>query len=93
MGDTADGSHAEHVASTPVSLPGLTPRPNGADAAARGMQAAVRRLDADAQTIATQGPDIASLVDLGVQTHAYSALVQVIRASDELTRSTVDLLA
>jgi hypothetical protein len=61
--------------------------------ASNGMQAASGRLAADARTIATQGPDVESIVDLDVQTATYAALAKVIRASDEMTRSSVDLLA
>jgi flagellar basal body rod protein FlgC len=58
-----------------------------------GMQTASGRLDADAQSIATNGPDVGSMVDLNVQTATYAALAEVIRARDEMTRSAVDLLA
>jgi hypothetical protein len=71
-------------------------RPNPATAlgvASSGAQAAEERLGEDAQSIATHGPDVASMVDLDVQTTTVRALVQVIRASDEMTRSLIDVLA
>jgi hypothetical protein len=57
------------------------------------MQTAEGHVDADARSIATQGPDVQSMVDLDVQADAYGALGQVIRASDEMARSAIDLLA
>jgi hypothetical protein len=62
-------------------------------AASSGMQEAQQRLGADAHSIATNGPDVDAIVDLDVQTTTVKALAQVIRASDEMTRSVVDLLA
>jgi flagellar basal body rod protein FlgC len=63
------------------------------DVSARGMQAASGRVAADAQSIATRGPDVGAMVDLEVQTDTYGALARVVHASDELTRSALDLLA
>jgi hypothetical protein len=60
---------------------------------ASGMQAAEGRVDADARSLASDGPDVASRVDLLVESHTYGALARVIRATDEMTRSAVDLLA
>jgi hypothetical protein len=58
-----------------------------------GMQSASGRMDEDADSIASNGPDVGSIVDLDVQTETYAALAAVIRASEEMTRSAVDLLA
>ncbi len=60
---------------------------------ASGMQAAEARAAGDASTIAASGPDVSSMVDLDVQKDTYSALAVVIRASDEMTATAVDLLA
>jgi hypothetical protein len=57
------------------------------------MQAAEARADGDASEIATHGPDVSSIVDLDVQTTTQRALAAVIRAADEMTATTVDLLA
>jgi hypothetical protein len=84
------------MASIPSSPTGIASRPSPASAlavAVDGMQAAEGRVEADAQSIATRGPDVASMVDLVVQSHTYGALARVLRASDEMTRSAVDLLA
>ncbi|MDX6570226.1 MAG: hypothetical protein QOH15_2804 [Gaiellales bacterium] len=75
-----------------VSPTGISPLTSEV-AASSGMRAAEGRIDADAQSIATQGPDVGSMIDLNVQTVAFSALVQVIRASNEMTGSAIDLLA
>ncbi|HEY1478492.1 MAG TPA: hypothetical protein VGF46_00595 [Gaiellales bacterium] len=61
--------------------------------ATSGMQSAQANVDRDASTIAANGPDIDSIVDLDVQKDTYSALATVIRATDEMTASAVDLLA
>jgi flagellar basal body rod protein FlgC len=68
-------------------------RPTALAVSASGMQAAAGRLDADARSIAVDGPDVESMVDLDVQTHVYGALARVIRTSDEMTRSLLDVLA
>lgn len=84
------------MASVSSSPAGISSRLNLASALAvsvNGMQAAEGRVAADAQSIATRGPDVASMVDLIAQSHAYGALARVIRATDEMTRSAVDLLA
>jgi flagellar basal body rod protein FlgC len=84
------------VASVPSTPTGIASRPTLASALAvsvNGMQAAEGRVDADARSIATAGPDVASMVDLVVQSHAYGALARVIGATDEMTRSAVDLFA
>jgi hypothetical protein len=60
---------------------------------ASGMQAAQARAAGDASSIAVNGPDVSSMVDLDVQKDTYSALAVVIRASDEMTATAVDLLA
>jgi hypothetical protein len=60
---------------------------------ASGMQAAEARAAGDASTIAANGSDVSSMVDLDVQKDTYSALAVVIRASDEMTATAVDLLA
>jgi hypothetical protein len=62
-------------------------------ASASGMQGALGRADADAQAIAVNGPDVGSMVDLDVQSDTYGALAKVIKASDEMTATAVDLLA
>jgi hypothetical protein len=87
------GTHAEVVTSPSVgsNAPGF--RPTALAAASSGMQAASGRLEADARSIATNGPDVGSIVDLNVQTDVYAALARVIRAGDEMTRSAIDLLA
>jgi hypothetical protein len=56
------------------------------------MQAAEGRVAADAQALATRGPDVGSMVDLDVQLQSYGALARMMRASDEMTRSAVHLL-
>ena len=76
---------------SPTGL-GLSPAPAFA-AASSGMQTAEGRADADAQSIATAGPDVGSMVDLDVQSATYGALADVIRTTDEMTRSAIDLLA
>jgi flagellar basal body rod protein FlgC len=60
---------------------------------ASGLQAAQARAASDASTIAANGPDVSSMVDLDVQKDTYRALAVVIRASDEMTATAVDLLA
>jgi len=62
-------------------------------AATSGLQAAEARADADVSTIATNGPDVSSMVDLGVQKNTFSALATIIRTTDEMTATTVNLLA
>jgi hypothetical protein len=62
-------------------------------ASASGMQGALGRADADAQAIAVNGPAVGSMVDLDVQSDTYGALAKVIKASDEMTATAVDLLA
>jgi hypothetical protein len=81
------------MTSTSVGLSGSGYRPAALAVAAAGMQAAAGRLDDDARSIAENGPDVEPIVDLGVQRHVYGALARVIRTSDELTRSLVDVLA
>jgi hypothetical protein len=61
--------------------------------AASGMQTAEARADSDASSIATNGPDVSSIVDLDVQKDTYSALASMIRTTDEMTANTIDLLA
>ena len=61
--------------------------------AVRGIAWASGRLDADASSIASNGPDVRSMVDLDVQTDTVAALAQVIRTGDEMTGSVIDLLA
>ncbi len=58
-----------------------------------GIAAASGRLDEDASSIASNGPDVRSMVDLDVQTDTVAALAQVIRTGDEMTGSVIDLLA
>jgi hypothetical protein len=72
--------------------PGLSPTPAFATASG-GMQTAEGRADADAASIATAGPDVGSMVDLDVQSVTYGALADVVRTTDEMTRSAIDLLA
>jgi flagellar basal body rod protein FlgC len=85
--------------SVPVSSIGAIPqaygaaRPKALDVASSGMEAAESRADGDASSIATNGPDVGSMVDLDVQKDTYSALATVIRSTDEMTATTVDLLA
>jgi hypothetical protein len=80
MTSTGIGAHR------PASLP-------AAASALAGMRTADGRADADARSIATRGPDVRSMVDLDVQSEADAALATVIRTTDELERTTVDLLA
>jgi hypothetical protein len=47
----------------------------------------------DASAIATNGPDVSSMVDLDVQTDTVRALATVLRAADQMSASAVDLLA
>ena len=58
-----------------------------------GMQSASGRTDEDAESIARNGPDVGSMADLDVEGETYAALAAMLRASDEMTRSAVDLLA
>jgi hypothetical protein len=58
-----------------------------------GMQAADRSMDADAASIAANGPSVDAIVDLGSQPIAYSANVAVLKAALDLERSTFDVLA
>jgi hypothetical protein len=58
-----------------------------------GMQTAEARAEGDASQIATSGPDVSSIVDLDVQKDTLKALAAVFRATDEMTATTVDLLA
>jgi hypothetical protein len=62
-------------------------------AATSGMQTAEARADGDASEIATNGPDVAPMVDLNVQKNTCGALAAVIRATDQRTGTAVDLLA
>jgi hypothetical protein len=61
--------------------------------AVRGISTAVGRLDEDASSIAANGPDVRSVVDMNAQSDTLAALVQVIRAGDQMTGSVIDLLA
>ncbi|MDX6580637.1 MAG: hypothetical protein QOJ47_2186 [Gaiellales bacterium] len=62
-------------------------------AATSGIQTAEARADGDASAIATNGPDVSSMVDLDVQTDTVGALATVLRAADQMTAGAVDLLA
>jgi hypothetical protein len=62
-------------------------------AATSGMQTAEARADGDASEIATNGPDVAPMVDLSVQKNTFRALATVIRAEDKMTGTAIDLLA
>jgi hypothetical protein len=81
------------MTSASVGSSGTGFRPTALAVSTGGMQAAAGRLDADARSIAANGPDVEPILDLGVQAHVYEALARVIRTSDELTRSLVDMLA
>jgi hypothetical protein len=89
------GSHPVSVVPIPTRTSSASPATLASALAisANGMQAAVGRVDADAQALATRGPDVGSMVDLDVQSHTYGALARVIRATDQMTRSALDLLA
>ena len=52
-----------------------------------------RTIGGDNRRRIENGPDVAAMVDLDVQTTTVRALAQVIRASDEMTRSLIDVLA
>jgi hypothetical protein len=57
------------------------------------MQAASGRLDADASTLASSGPDVAATVDLDVQRDTFEALATVVHVSDQMLGSVLDILA
>jgi hypothetical protein len=76
-----------------MAIAAIGPYASALTTSASGMQAAEARADSDASSIATNGPDVSSIVDLDVQKDTYSALATVIRATDEMTATTVDLLA
>ena len=76
-----------------MAITAIGAHPSALETAAGGMQSAEARADGDASSIATNGPDVSSIVDLDVQKDTYSALAIVIRTSDEMSATTVDLLA
>jgi hypothetical protein len=76
-----------------MAIAAIGPYPSALTTAASGMQSAEARADSDASSIATNGPDVSSMVDLDVQKDTYSALASVIRTTDEMSASTIDLLA
>jgi hypothetical protein len=76
-----------------MAIAAIGPYPSALATAASGMQSAQARADSDASSIATNGPDVSSMVDLDVQKDTYSALASVIRTTDEMSASTIDLLA
>jgi hypothetical protein len=61
--------------------------------AVAGMQRAEAALARDAATIAANGPDVASTIDLVVQPQAYAADGQVVRAQADTTCALLDVLA
>jgi hypothetical protein len=58
-------------------------------AATSGIQTAEARADGDASAIATNGPDVSSMVE----TDTVRALATVLRAADQMTAGAIDLLA
>jgi hypothetical protein len=91
-----NGRHAWKVTAAPITaaLAAYGVRPASAfGAAASGMESAEARADNDASNIATNGPDVSSMVDLVVQRETYSALAAVFRTTAEMNAAAVDLLA
>jgi hypothetical protein len=68
-------------------------RPSAITIASNAMQDASGRADADASSIARSGPDVSAMVDLDVQRDTFDALGAVVRASDEMLGSVLDILA
>jgi hypothetical protein len=68
-------------------------RPSAITVASNGMQAASGQVDEDASTIARSGPDISAMVDLEIQRDTFVALGTVIRVSDQMLGSVLDILA
>jgi hypothetical protein len=90
------GRHAWTVTSAPIPAALAAygvPRTTAFGAAASGMESAEARADDDASNIATNGPDVSSMLDLVVQRDTYSALAAVFRTTAEMTATAVDLLA
>ncbi len=88
--------HAWIVTSAPIPAALAAygvPRASAFGAAASGMESAEARADGDASDIATNGPDVSSMLDLVIQRDTYSALATVFRATAEMTATAVDLLA
>jgi hypothetical protein len=85
--------HASRVTSSPIASAYRAGSTTAFGAAVSGMQTAEARADGDASQIATNGPDVPAIVDLDVQEATQRALASVIRTADEMTRTTVDLLA
>jgi hypothetical protein len=81
------------VAFSPIPSAYGAPSTTAFGSAVSGMQTAEARADGDASQIAANGPDVASVVDLDVQADTQRALASVIRTADEMTATTVDLLA
>jgi hypothetical protein len=69
------------------------PRPSAITIASNAMQGVSARADADAGTIARSGPDVSAMVDLDVQRDSFDALGAVVRASNEMLGSVLDILA
>jgi hypothetical protein len=61
--------------------------------AVAGMQRADAAIAADAATIAANGPDVATVVDLVVQPQAYAANAAVIGVERDTTCALLDVLA
>ena len=68
-------------------------RPSAITVASNAMQDVSGRVDADASSLARSGPDVATMVDLDVQRDAFDALGAVVRASNEMLGSVLDILA
>jgi hypothetical protein len=61
--------------------------------AVSGLQSAEGRFDADAQTIAANGPDVGSMIDLNVQSDTYTAIARVLQTADRMSGAALDILA
>jgi hypothetical protein len=80
------------VTSTPISAYRAVPTV-AFGVVSSGMQTAEARAEGDASEIARTGPDVSSIVDLDVQKDTLRALAAAVRTTDEMTATTVDLLA
>jgi hypothetical protein len=67
--------------------------PSAITIASNAMQVVAGHADADASTLARSGPDVSALVDLDVQRDTFAALGAVVRASNEMLGSALDILA
>jgi hypothetical protein len=80
------------MAIAPVGASNMTASSMFASAVS-GLQSAEGRFDADAQTIAANGPDVGSMIDLDVQSDTFTAVARVLQTADRMSGTAIDMLA